>query len=217
MSIVITVLIADDHPVFRGGLRQIIDRDADLRVLAEAADGEEALRSIRDLAPAVAVLDVDMPRMDGLEVARSVRAEGLATAIVILTMFREEKFFNAALDIGVKGYILKDSAAADILTCIHRVAAGENFISPVLSTYLVNRAGGVSALREQNPGLQSVTPAELQVLKLIASGKTSKQIADALFVSPRTIEHHRSSISAKLDLRGGNALLQFAIKNQEKL
>lgn len=212
-----TIIIADDHPVFRGGLKQIIETDKRLEIVAEAADGEAALTLIGELRPTVAVLDVDMPHKDGFEVARTVQDEQIPTAIIMLTMFREEKFFNAALDIGVKGYILKDSAATDILTCIHRVAEGENFISPVLSTYLVNRAGGVSALREQNPGLQSLTPAELQVLKLIASGKTSKQIADALFVSPRTIEHHRSSISAKLDLRGGNALLQFAIKNQEKL
>jgi DNA-binding NarL/FixJ family response regulator len=213
----ITIIIADDHPVFRSGLRQIIETDAKLKVVAEAGNGADALEMIRQLTPMVAVLDVNMPQKDGFEVAQQVRAEKIPTEMIFLTMFAEEKFFNAAMDLGIKGYILKDSAIADILSCIHKVAQGQNFITPTLSTYLVNRARSISSLVQQEPGLQSLTAAERQVLKFIAKGKTSKQIADALCVSVRTIEHHRSSIAGKLNLKGGNALLQFAIKHQLEL
>lgn len=213
----LTILIADDHPVFRRGLRQIIETVPEFRVVAEAENGTEALTFLRDLHPQIAILDVEMPRPDGLELAREVREQQWPIALLFLTMYKEERFFNAALDLGVQGYLLKDSAISDIIAGIRAVAAGRYFITPALSTYLVNRTRRASELARQEPGLESLTSGERRVLQLVADGKTSRQIANELSVSQRTIEHHRANIMAKLDLKGGNALLQFAIKHQHEL
>jgi DNA-binding NarL/FixJ family response regulator len=210
----INIIIADDHPIFRQGLRQILERTAGLRVVAEAADGAEALAQLREHRPHIAVLDVEMPHKDGFALAREVRDAGLPIRIVFLTMYHEERFFNAALDLGVKGYVLKDSAIAEIVACLHNVAAGKPFVSPQLTGYLVKRIQGVDATSDVPPEVQMLTASERRVLKLLAAGKTSKQIAEELGVSPRTIEHHRANAADKLDLKGGNALLQFAIQQQ---
>jgi two-component system, NarL family, response regulator DegU len=135
----ITILIADDHPIFQRGLQQIIEADANLKIIASATDGDDALAKLRSLKPQIAVLDVDMPKRDGLGVMRAVKEENLPCAVVFLTMYKEERFFNSALDAGAKGYVLKDSAANEITNAIHAAARGENFISPALSTLLLNR------------------------------------------------------------------------------
>ncbi len=208
----ITILIADDHPIFRKGLRQIIETDAELNIIAEVADGGEALEKIRVLKPKVAVLDVDMPKFDGLEVVNLLKQENLSTAVVLLTMYKEDRFFNAALDAGAKGYVIKDSAITEITSAIRAAAAGDNFISPVLSTLLVKRLN--RAEKPKNDPLDSLTASERRVLKLVSEAKTNKQIADKLFISIRTVENHRSNICAKLDLEGKNALLTYALTNK---
>ncbi|HMV51929.1 MAG TPA: response regulator transcription factor [Blastocatellia bacterium] len=213
----LTILIADDHPIFRRGLRQIIETVPEFCVVAEAENGAEALRLLRELRPQIAILDVEMPRPDGLELAGEVRKQHWPITVMFLTMYREERFFNAALDLGVKGYLLKDSAISDIVAGIRAVAAGQHFITPALSTYLVNRVQRAIEPAQQQPGLESLTSSERRVLQLVANGKTSRQIANELSVSQRTIEHHRANIMAKLNLKGGNALLQFAINHQLEL
>ncbi|HEX9002937.1 MAG TPA: response regulator transcription factor [Blastocatellia bacterium] len=212
----IKILIADDHPIFRHGLRQIIERDPRLRVIAEADDGEAALRLIESMQPQVALLDLDMPGLDGFGVARQVREAGLAVTLVFLTMHNDEMHFNEALDLGAKGYVLKDSAAADVVNCLKTVVTGQHYISPALSTYLLNRHQRASTLLRQ-PGLQDLTDTERRVLALLAEYKTSKQIADELGVSVRTIENHRARICQKLDLHGSHALVKFAIRHKSEL
>ena len=211
----ITIIIADDHPIFRQGLRQILDRTEGLRVVGEASDGEEALAQLHALRPQIAVLDVEMPLKDGFALAREVRDAALPTQVVFLTMYQEERLFNAALDLGVKGYVLKDSAIAEIVTCLHNVAAGKPFVSPQMTGYLMKRIQGHAS--DEPPEIQMLTAAERRVLKLLAAGKTSKQLAEELGVSVRTIDHHRANAADKLDLKGGNALLQFAIQQQAVL
>ncbi len=213
----ITVIIADDHPIFRQGLRQVIERERDLKVLAEAEDGVLVVERVREFAPRVVVLDVDMPRQDGFDAAREIVAARLPVEIVFLTMHRNESLFNAALNLGAKGYVLKDSALADIIQAIRAAARGENFISPALSTFLINRGRRAAALSDHTPNLNDLTPAECRVLKLISESKTSKEIAEALFVSIRTIEHHRTNISQKLGLRGSHALVKFALEHKSEL
>ncbi|HZN11580.1 MAG TPA: response regulator transcription factor [Blastocatellia bacterium] len=213
----IRIVIADDHPVFRKGLRQIIETDPRLKVVGEAEDGEAALERLRETRPEVVILDVGMPDKDGLEVARAIRAQRLQVEIIFLTMYRDEHLFNAALDLGVKGYLLKDSAVTEVIAGIKAVSGGQNYISPPLSTYLINRGRRSATLVEQQPGLEDLTPAERRVLKLIAEYKTSKEIADELCLSARTVEHHRANICEKLDLKGSHALLKFAAQHQSQL
>jgi DNA-binding NarL/FixJ family response regulator len=217
MSEEIQIIIADDHPIFRRGLRGIIEGQADLNVVAEADNGETALSLIKEHEPDVVVLDVDMPGKDGFETVKSIMQQDLGVGVIFLTMHNSESIFNAALDLGVKGYVLKDSALPEITDSIRAVAAGKNYISPPLSTYLVNRAGRAESLTAKTPGISGLTPAERNILKLIAAEKTSRQIADELFISIRTVDRHRANISSKLDLRGANALVKFALVNRSEL
>jgi len=213
----IKILIADDHPVFRKGLIQVVSADPALNVVAEAEDGERALELIERHAPQVALLDVDMPKLDGIAVAQAAGEKNLPVEIVFLTMHKDEDVFNEAMDAGAKGFVLKESAVTDIIRSIRAVAAGEHFISPQLSSYLLNRSRAAASLVRQKPNLQNLTQTERRVLKMIAESKTSREIADELFVSIRTVENHRANISAKLDLRGAHALLKFALANRSAL
>jgi DNA-binding NarL/FixJ family response regulator len=213
----ITVLIADDHPIFREGLRQIISADRVMIIVAEAEDGERALELIKSLAPQVAVLDVDMPHKDGFEVAREVRELQLKVDLIFLTLHKDERFFNAALDVGVKGYVLKDAATGEITHAIKAVAAGQSYVTPLLTDYLLNRSRRASELASQLPGVRSLTEAERRVLRLVAEYKTSKEIAEELFISVRTVDRHRANIITKLDLKGSHALLQFALEHRSEL
>ncbi len=209
----IKILIADDHPIFRRGLREIIETDAHLKVVAEAEDSEQALRRLQESAAEIAMLDIDMPVKDGFAVARAVRELKLPVEIIILSLHKDERFFNAALDLGVKGYVLKDGAVNEIVSCIKAVAAGQDYISPALSTFLIKR----SRCNSQSSELDKLTPTERGVLKLISEYKTSKEIAEELFVSVRTIEHHRANIALKISLKGNHALIKFAAEHKSQL
>jgi len=215
MQLPITVLIADDHPIFQRGLQQIIESDPELKLVAAVGDGESALDKVRTLKPQVAVLDVDMPKRDGLSVLKAIKDEKLPTSVILLTMYKEEGFFNSALNSGVKGYVIKDSAAIEIGNAIREVARGQHFISPTLSTLLMKRLNSAETTY-QSP-LDSLTVSERKVLKLVSQSKSNKQIADELFVSVRTVENHRSNICAKLNLQGKNALLTHALTNKTSI
>lgn len=211
------ILIADDHPLLRQGLRVAIESDPALIVVAEAGDGHSALERLRQLRPAIAVLDVNMPRLDGFGVARAIRAEDLPVEIIFLTVYRERTFFNQALDLGAKGYILKDSVSTDIVTGIKAVAAGEYFTSPALTSYLIQRQRPTPAVSEPSTGISLLTPTERRILSLIAAYRTSKEIADELCISFRTVNTHRANICQKLDLQGNHALMKFALAHQDEL
>jgi len=208
------ITLADDHPVFRNGLRQIVEAESDFKVIGEACDGEKALEQIKALSPEVAILDISMPKLDGLAVADIVHEEGLPVKIVLVTMYREEKLFKKALEAGVKGYVLKDSAAIDIISCLNAVAAGENYTSPELTTYLIKRVREVDTALTPQSSLDSLSDTERRVLSLIADCKTNKQMAQELFVSVRTIETHRNNICKKLDVHGSHALMKFALDHK---
>lgn len=211
----IKVVIADDHPIFRRGLCQIIETDPGIKVVAEADDGEAALAALQKYEPQVAVIDVDMPNRDGFDVMQTIRAKRLPVAVIFLTMHKDERIFNKALDLGVMGYVLKDSAITEIVAGIKAVAAGQNYVSPAMSTSMLKRATRATA--PLPPGLDDLTPTERRVLRLIAEYKTSKDIATELFISTRTVEHHRANISTKLELKGSHALLKFALDNHQRL
>lgn len=207
----INVVIADDHPVVRMGLRQVIQHDPRIRILHEAENGRQALEAILTHEPHVAVLDIEMPEMSGIDVLRAIRKEASPTRVIVLTIHDNETIFESVVELGAMGYILKDSAMTDILRAIHRVAEGEYHISSALSAE--DRALSVSQLDELQLRLQGLTPTERRVLGLIARNHSSSEIAERLHVSPRTVTHHRENICGKLELHGSHALLRFALEN----
>jgi DNA-binding NarL/FixJ family response regulator len=211
------IVFADDHPLLREGLRKVIEREAGMQIVGEADDGESALALITQSRPDVAILDIEMPRLSGFDVARAVRELRLPVEIVFLTMHKDEDIFNKALDAGAKCFVLKDSAVMEIVGCIKSAVKGEHYISPAVSGYLVNRSARAGALARQLPGLNDLTEAEQRVLRLIADYKTSREIAADLGVSHRTVENHRTNISNKLELRGSHALLKFALEHKSEL
>ncbi len=209
--------MADDHPIVRQGLKQIIETDRAISIVAEAGDGADALEQIEKHQPNVAVLDIDMPQMDGFDVVRELQRKNIKIEVVFLTMHSESEIFEEAMDLGVKGYVLKDSAVTDIVASIKSVASGRPFLSPALSALLLNRRHRIVELEETQPGLNSLTPTERRILKHIAEDKTSKQIAAELFISPRTVETHRTNICRKLDLSGSLALVKFAVTHKSEI
>lgn len=213
----IKIIMADDHPIVRQGLKMMIETDQNLSIIAEAGDGKTAIDLIEKHQPDVAVLDIDMPEMDGFAVVQELHKKKIELEIIFLTMHSEEEIFQAAMDLDVKGYVLKDSAVSDIVTAIKSVAKGRPFLSPSLSMLLLNRRSRANKLDEAKPGLHLLTPTERRILKLIAEDKTSKEIAEELFISYRTVETHRTNISRKLDLQGHLALIKFAMSNKSEL
>jgi len=210
----VKIVIADDHPIVRQGLRQMIEAEKNFTIVGEAGDGEDALQLIETHKPDVAVLDIDMPRIGGFDVARELKRKKSEVGIIFLTMHSEEEIFQTAMDLGVGGYVLKDSATTDIVAGIKSIASGKPFISPALSALLLNRRRRVNKLARQKPELDSLTPTERRILKLIAEDKTSKEIGEELFISHRTVHAHRANISTKLNLSGNLALVKFAITHK---
>jgi DNA-binding NarL/FixJ family response regulator len=212
----IRVVIADDHTIFRQGLRRVIE-EAGLVVVAEAADGSRALEQIRALRPHVAVLDIDMPLCDGFAVARCIHAERLPVEIVFLTMHKDELHLEDALQLGVRGYIVKDGAVSEVAACIRAIHSGGTHISPALSTHLLQRARRTESLAAEQPAIKTLTQTERRLLILLADCKTSKDIAAELGISNRTVENHRAHICEKLNLHGPHALVKFAMLHKSAL
>ncbi|MBK8552129.1 MAG: response regulator transcription factor [Ignavibacteria bacterium] len=213
----IKIIIADDHPIFRNGLRKLIEEDSLIEIIGEAENGEAAMELITGLKPMIAVLDIDMPKMSGIQVLKTLNKLKIEIKIIFLTVFASEDIFDKAMSLGISGYILKDSAVNEIKECIRKVAEGNYYISPSVSNFLVNRKDRLKKLENDNPELKELTKTELNVLKLIAEGKTSKDIGDELFISFKTVENHRTNISHKLKIAGSNSLIKYAIKNRSLL
>lgn len=213
----VRVILADDHPIFMSGLRQIIEEDDSIEIAGTALNGEKALEIIYELKPDIAILDIDMPKMTGLEVLRSMNETKTKTKVVFLTVYASEDMFDEAMELGTDGYVLKDCAVNDIVECIHKVNAGNYYISPTISNFVVTRRERMKKFESENPTLESLTKTELNILRMIAEGMTSKDIADELFISFKTVENHRSNISGKLGLKGAHSLLKFALKNKSTL
>ena len=213
----VTVLIVDDHPLLRHGLREVIGHNSRFKIVGEAADGEEAMRLFVTLKPDIAVIDIDMPRLNGLETIRALRQQAFAIKTIILTMYKEEDMFNAAMDLGAKAYVLKENAANDIMAALEKVARGEAFVSPLMLEAGQRRSERVRELLLSKPQIESLTPSERRILKLVGEDYTSKEIAGLLSLSVRTVENHRQHICDKLKLHGTHSLLKFAFDNSAYL
>jgi DNA-binding NarL/FixJ family response regulator len=212
----IRILIADDHPIVRKGLRFSIEEDPGLTVIGEASDGETALAMIMKLKPDVAILDIDMPKMDGLAVGRELAKQKLKTEIIFLTFHSDEDLFRAAVEIGSKGYILKDSVSQEIVAGVRAVAAGRPYLSSAITAEMLKKKEPPP--KKAGEELTSrLTPTERCIMQLIAQGKSSKDIGSELSIHYRTVENHRTNICRKFALEGegANALLRFALQKKD--
>jgi DNA-binding NarL/FixJ family response regulator len=205
---VIRVLLADDHGIVRSGLRMLIERQSDMEVVAEADDGIHALREALTERPNVAVLDISMPRMTGLQAAQELRGHLPDTAVLLLSMHEDERYFFDGLEAGASGYVVKRAADTDLIQAVRTVAAGRTFVSGRNQEALI-RQWRESGRTDPDDNL---TPREQEVLKLIAEAYTNKQIAETLMLSEKTVESHRANVLAKLQMRDRVELVRYAIR-----
>jgi len=215
MSDIIRVLLADDHPVVRRGLKATIEDDEKLRVIAEAGDGNDALQQIEDAKPDVAILDIDMPGLNGLGVARELAGRTSATRLIFMTFHADEDLMRAAMEVGGKGYLLKGSETEEVCSAIHAVHAGRTYIGSTMAAVLLNQTQAAPGATPLN--LKVLTVTEKKVLRLIADGLSSKEIGDELGIHYRTVENHRTNMCRKLEIEGANALARFALQHRAAL
>jgi DNA-binding NarL/FixJ family response regulator len=211
------VFIVDDHPITSEGLKEVINRHPSFKVIGSASDGVTALAEIKRLKPDIAILDIHLPKMGGMEIARALRALKPPIPVIFLTMQDDEGTFNAAMDLGAQGYILKENAVQDVMLGLNAVSSGGIYLSPSISAHLLKRNQRASALREKKSGLKSLTQTERCILRLVADNKTNKDIGAELFISHRTVEAHRTHICEKLELHGNRALFLFAVQHKSEL
>ena len=205
----IKVLLADDHGIVRAGLRRIIEESGDLQVIAEASDGREAIRKIRQTLPDVAVIDISMPEVDGLEVIRVISAESPKVPLLMLTMHVEHQYVIRAIEAGAMGYITKKSAPDQLVRAIRNLHSGTRFLSPEAAEALAHK---VAKGNEGSDTIDSLSTRELQVLRHLALGKTNREIAAIYHISIKTVDTYRFRLLKKLNLRNNAELSRFAIQ-----
>jgi DNA-binding NarL/FixJ family response regulator len=213
----IRIAIADDHPLLIKGLRQVLEANSNMKVVAEAGDGDLLISQIEENRPQIAIVDIDMPKRDGFAVAKEINKRRLPVDVVFLTIHNEENIFHAAMDLGIKGYVLKDSALIEITEAIRTVAAGQFYVSHPLTAYLLHRRSRSQDLLQTKPSLKNLTVSEQRILRMIAENKSSKEIGEELCIHYRTVENHRVNICQKLGLQGTNSLLRFALQHKSDL
>jgi two-component system, NarL family, response regulator NreC len=208
----IRVLLADDHAVLRAGLRALLGAEPDMEVVGEAEDGEEAVRQARALQPDVVVLDIAMPRLNGLEVIRQIRGLGLPIRVLVLTMHAEEQYLLQVLRAGGSGYVLKASADTELMEGIRTVHRGQAYLYPSAARLLVEDYRE-RTMDDSDDGYDNLSDREREVLGLTAAGYTNQEIADKLIISAKTVDTYRSRIMEKLGLRHRSELVKLALRH----
>ena len=208
----IRILLADDHTVMRRGLRLLLEQQADFQVVGEADDGRQAVELAASLHPDVAVLDIGMPQLNGIEATQKIVTADPAIAVVVLSMHSDETYVLRALKAGAKGYLLKSSAEADLIQGVRAVAEGKSFFSPVIGRMLLEDYMRQVAKREVEDSYDLLTPREKEILQLVAEGRTNKEVANILKLSVYTVEGHRGSILEKLNLHSVPELILYAVR-----
>jgi len=217
MSSEIRIVFAEDHPFFRDGLRTALSGEDGFCLVGEAADGAAALELVQSLEPEVAILDIGLPVMNAVTVVRRIREQQLPVEIVFLTVHDEEEMFEEALELGVRGYLLKDCTASELVRCVRAVASGQHYTTPPMTSYLVSKMQRVERFAEKVPGLGLLTPHERAILRRIAHEKTSKEIAAEMGIAPKTVDAHRTNICSKLQIHGKHVLSRFAIRHRSDI
>ncbi len=213
----VKILIADDHPLFRKGLKDLLKEPPGDFLVTEAENGAQALAMMKKEVFDVAIFDVDMPVMNGLDAVQEIKKLKINTKIIILTMYKDEHIFNRAVDMGVMGYVLKENTMAEIKNTVLSVLDGHFYICPAISGFLLNRERNITKKQEEQANISMLTSAEKNILKLISESKTSKEIAQKLYVSVKTIEKHRLNICNKLNIHGTHALIKYAFEHRGEL
>jgi DNA-binding NarL/FixJ family response regulator len=208
----IHVLIAEDHLMVRAGIRALLEKAGDIHVIGEASNGQEAIEMTESLKPDVLIMDIMMPRMNGIQAAENIREMKLATYILLLSMYSDEGFVHQALQYGVKGYVLKSSVSDELLQAVRTVAGGKTYFSgPISEIVTENSANPRSILPDGDP-LSSLSPREKEILQLIAEEYTSAEIGKMLFIAEKTVEKHRAKLMEKLNVRNLAGLVRLAVK-----
>lgn len=206
------IVIVEDHPVFREGLKTLFSSASDLKVIGEAENGAEGVERIRELEPDLAIMDLSLPQMSGIEAIAEVKRQCPGTRILAVTVHDDEEYIKTALSAGADGYVLKDADRGEILAAVRSVLSGRSYLSPGVSEKVIRGFLKGANTRDEIQIEDPLTPREVEVLKLIAEGHTNKAIAERLFLSVKTVERHRANIMAKLDLHNPQALTVHAIK-----
>lgn len=206
----IRIMITDDHSMIREGLKNLLELEGDIEVVAEAENGIECLDKLDDVNPDVLLLDINMPKMNGLEVLQNLKDRKSKVKVLVLTVHNETEYLMKAVDIGINGYVLKDSESSELKKAIFAIAEGENYIQPSLIPALNNK---MIEKNEDELKIDSLTKREVQVLKELAVGKFNRDIAKEMEISERTVKNHISSIFKKLDVTDRTQAAVFAIKN----
>jgi len=207
-----SVLVADDHDIIRAGIRNILRGQSGYEVIAEAVDGEEVLTKVKELKPDILLLDISMPKINGLDIIEPIRRISPQTKIIILTVHKAQGYIMKALRAGAKGYLHKENAAEELLPALHKVANGKAYLSSAVSSYLVEKISEEEPEDGFKQGL--LTEREEDILRLAVEGKTSKEIADILYISQKTVETHKKYIFKKLGLHKTSDLIKYAIKHK---
>lgn len=210
----ITIVIADDHDVIREGMKSILGAYAEYKVVGEAGNGEEAVSKAGEHKPDILLLDISMPKRSGLDVISQVQHASPKTKIIIITVHRANIYINKALKSGVKGYLHKENVVEDLIPALRRVSRGEVYVSSKVSQYLVERLGEKGTAKETKLKKELLTEREADVLRLVAEGKTAKEIGEVLFLSPRTVENYKNTLLEKLGLHRSIDLIKYAIENK---
>ena len=207
-----TIVIADDHTLFREGLRALLSAHEDLEIMGEAENGDQAVRAVEKHDPDLLIMDLSMPKMGGLDAIRELKARHPRTKILVLTIHGTEEFVLEALEAGASGYILKDATHDELILAITSVLREKRYLSPDISAKVIE--GYIDGRKTVKPRSvwDSLTLRERQILKLIAEGRKNKEIADILFISAKTVAKHRANIMGKLDLHSASALTAYAIE-----
>jgi two-component system, NarL family, response regulator NreC len=208
----IRIVLADDHTVMRSGLRLLLEREPAFSVVGEAADGRAAVQMVEQLAPDVVVMDIAMPNLNGIEAAARIAEAHPRTAVVILSMHSDESYILRALKAGARSYLLKDSAESDLISAVKNVSEGRTFFSPAIGNLLVEEY--IREIRERGveDSYELLTPRERELLQLMAEGKTTKEIAAELGLSPYTVDTHRGNVMRKLNVNGLAELILYAVR-----
>jgi len=208
----IRVLLADDHAVLRAGLRALINAEADMEVVGEAADGEEAVAQAQELLPDVIVMDITMPRLNGLEATRRIIQMGLPCRILVLTIHHEQEYLLQVLEAGGMGYVTKASADRELMEAIRTVHRGGVFLYPSATRLLLEQYLKMGRSTEEEEAYSHLSEREKEVLKLTAEGYSNQEIGSRLFISPKTVDTYRSRIMEKLNLQGRADLVKYALR-----